>query len=1151
MIRQGQIGVHPPGALGVAFFMHANAECFIGRGGEGITEGLKSRGQLRLDDHGTLRLIPLRGRAFSNLLEAEAQQRLPELILICCEPDQVCEFTAHMMRYLESLAERGRLKDADDVEANVPILLVLPNGILAEQALNAFEEQLRESRMMGRLGVFSDAMTAAVLEHVIRGVSIQAGGRRGTGPEATYVLERKGTLAFAGGGERERQRIDAILKAHEYPFRHVQGVPRTRVEFDKAMISIVLNVGGLIHMVNPDGGLIDLRMGDLCKDPSKAAFVDRITRAVFDVGKAAKAYPPDAEYEKVWSGHHATIIAHADHVTSSVKSFRDAVAAGLDRVKLFSNEEWLLTPLARYAANAGLAAEEMLFKQLKQQVQESMARAIRRQKRDAADSDGRDQDMQLAARRDFSVELYNCGSDNLLLIGTMLDSDHLIKLEMNVFLPDEQITRSRLNIIRAPFPVCSAIEAAAERLVGLRVERGVVGEIVRRIGGRAGCSHVKELATNIVYFAASHLVRRRSGVEDGTSTFATRPPEERFALTKELLRDSCLAYCQTTPQGLDECIGIRRLGEEHSNPIPLGEFEPSLGVVLQDRARRFGDRPYLRFRAGGSDGRRGGASVLSWNEFARQVGQIARHLIALGLRRGDRVMMLSENRPEMYLFEMAILSIGAVTVPVFAGAAASHVAYVLEHARPRLIVVSSAHQLEKIDRRRHACVEGYYVMDWDAESDHWGAKAFNPLLQSGGADPGELEARIAAVQPEDVCVIMYTSGTTGPPKGVQLCHRNQVAQQKALSLIWDVGERDALLSYLPWHHSFGGLFERFLTLYQAAELCLEDSRGRDVDRLIENWSLFSPTIFCSVPRVHELLTTRCREDGAAERIVFGGRLRFVFTAGAPLPAAIEADYQRHGIPVLEGWGLTETSPCVTLRTLASRWRSGCMGTPLPGVSIRIDSDQEILVRGPNVMLGYLHDEEANARVFTEDGWFRTGDLGEYTKDGLRLLGRKDGAFKLTTGEKVHPQRVETVLVNESPYVSDVVVLGSGKDYVGAVLFPDFSRLQAWAAEHGLPSDELTTHPSVRALYAAELRRVNPLIEVKYQRIRRAVLADQPPSAMRGEVTPSGKLVRRAVCDTYKHKIDALFLPDPSAEVINVGEPAASAAETLGVFAYAS
>jgi long-subunit acyl-CoA synthetase (AMP-forming) len=354
-----------------------------------------------------------------------------------------------------------------------------------------------------------------------------------------------------------------------------------------------------------------------------------------------------------------------------------------------------------------------------------------------------------------------------------------------------------------------------------------------------------------------------------------------------------------------------------------------------------------------------------------------------------------------------------------------------------------------------------------------------------------------------------------------------------MSLMWDVNENDVYMNYLPWHHSFGGLFERFMTLYNGAELCLDDSRGKDVGRMLENWKAFDPTVFFSVPRVHDLLTSLCQQDPEVAKVIFGGRLRFVLTAGAALPARVEAAYRKQGIPVLEAWGLTETSPCVTATTKDSTWQSGYVGVPLPGVSVRIDSEQEILVKGPNVMEGYLDDEENTAHVISEDGWFRTGDLGEFTKEGLRVFGRKDGTFKLTTGEKVHPMRVEVALVNESPYINQAVAVGSGKDYVGVLIYPDQANLRQWAADHGVAEEKLLSEPAVHELYAAELDRINPMIEIKYQRVRRAVLADREPSAEAGELTPSGKLMRKAVLNNFKERVEALFAAKLSAEIIQV------------------
>ncbi|MHC5022868.1 MAG: hypothetical protein ACYTGG_02995, partial [Planctomycetota bacterium] len=376
MLIPGQLGVHPPGSLGVGFFVHAQAECLLGVRDDGITDFLKDAGYMRLEVEGNQRVVPLGGRIYANLLEADAKEALPELLLVCCNPNQLAGFTGEVTRFLEGLAERGRLGSPRDVRDGLPILLILPNGVLFESTVNDFQDQINESILMDRLPGVTPEVQAAIVDRVVRGISLQAGGRRGSGEETVYLLERKGALLFAGGGADEGERVARILTEHDYPFTHIEGVPATRVEFDKAMISIVLNVGGLIHMVRPDGGCIDLRMGDLCSDPAKAEFVDEVTRAVFDVGLAIGAYPPETTYESVWAGHRETILKFRGHITSSVKAFREALDRGLDSVKLFPNEEWILTPLRRYAAHADMKKEEKLFRDLAREVQQAMARAI-------------------------------------------------------------------------------------------------------------------------------------------------------------------------------------------------------------------------------------------------------------------------------------------------------------------------------------------------------------------------------------------------------------------------------------------------------------------------------------------------------------------------------------------------------------------------------------------------------------------------------------------------------------------------------------------------------------------------------------------------------------------------------------------------------
>ncbi|MDP6987456.1 MAG: AMP-binding protein, partial [Phycisphaerales bacterium] len=772
MLIGGQLGIHPPGALGVGFFVHMQAECLIGMSGDGITEILKEAGRLRLEQHGQQQIVPIRGRIFANLLEADAKKSLPELLLVCCNPNQLGAFTGEVTGFLESLAGRGLLDSPEQVRAHVPILLILPNGVLFESTFGEFQSQLNEAVLMDRLPGVTPEVQAAIEARVVRGISLQAGGRRGNGADTTYVLEKKGSIVFAGGGELEQERIGEILQAHDYTFTHVQNVPATRIEFDKAMISIVLNVGGLIHMVKPSGECIDLRMGDLCADQRNDAFVSQITKAVFDVGQANGAYPSDATWEEVWEGHRNTILKYKGHVTSSVKDLSAALNRGLESVKLFTNEEWILQPLQRYAALADMQAERSLFKDLAKQVQQAMARAIKF-RRNQGGTGARSRTMKLSAQRNISIDLYEDGDEHLVLVGTFHDSEHLIRLELTIGVADRQILRSDLNMIRSPFPVCSEVEKTAQLLVGLRVERGVLNEIGSRLGGRAGCSHIREIAASIMQFVATYLVRIRAGVRPFDEEFLREPAEDRFRLTRELLQDSCLAYSQLTAHGLDEKVGIRRIGEEHGSPIELGEHEDSIGVLIRDRMARWGDRVCTKYRV--LDDER----ELTWSELGDRVARVGRHLIDRDIRPGDRIGIVSENRVEMLILELAIQSIGAVTVPVFAGYPAPLVGYVIRHAKPRMLVVSSMKQLDKIDRNQHDFVESCFCMDSSDATRAWGAVDFDALLAEGGAPLLEYESRVNAVAPDDRCLVMYTSGTTGPPKGVCLSHRNLISQQKA------------------------------------------------------------------------------------------------------------------------------------------------------------------------------------------------------------------------------------------------------------------------------------------------------------------------------------------------------------------------------------
>ncbi|MBI6546707.1 MAG: AMP-binding protein, partial [Cyanobacteria bacterium NC_groundwater_1444_Ag_S-0.65um_54_12] len=392
-----------------------------------------------------------------------------------------------------------------------------------------------------------------------------------------------------------------------------------------------------------------------------------------------------------------------------------------------------------------------------------------------------------------------------------------------------------------------------------------------------------------------------------------------------------------------------------SSPIPLGEVESSIGTMLQARALAFGDRIACKERK-----KYGQYVSLDWPELMQRVRRSGTALLALGVAKGDRLAVYSRNTEEMLCWELAVMSIGAISVPIFSRYSAEQVNYLLEHSAARMILVPDDEQAQKVKQTAYyQQLERIFMVETPAvQPADSRYMAFSELLAS--AETAAFATAVHEVQPTDPCLIMYTSGTTGLPKGVVLTHRNLLSQQKALTLLWRIKAGDVFLSYLPWHHSFGGLFERFTALCSGALLCLDDSYGRDIARMIHNWQEIKPTHFFSVPKIFNALVTEARLDPRIDRVLFHPGLKFVFTAAAPLPADCSDYFANKGIPVLEGWGLTETSPCVTLTAPDMERLSSIVGRPIPGVEVLVAENSEILVRGPNVMSGYYQDPERTA-----------------------------------------------------------------------------------------------------------------------------------------------------------------------------------------------
>jgi long-subunit acyl-CoA synthetase (AMP-forming) len=573
---------------------------------------------------------------------------------------------------------------------------------------------------------------------------------------------------------------------------------------------------------------------------------------------------------------------------------------------------------------------------------------------------------------------------------------------------------------------------------------------------------------------------------------------------------------------------------------PLGAYpERSIGALLRSRADRFGDKDAVRFRT--RSGR--------WQELSfRQLDFMCRHaaagLAGLGVRRGDTVLIVAPNGPAVLVAELALLSLGAVSAPVYPDFSPETLAHCVRDSGARIALCGTTVQQHRLSKA--ASLDQIVVLDEEALP---GALTAVKVLDSVRQLPeDERERRLAAVEDacaslgaQDLAFLLYTSGTSGPPKGVELTHGNVLSQQAAIGRVWDVSERDVFLSYLPWHHVFGGLFERMMALWNGALLVLDDSRGRDLDKLLANFREVKPTVYFSVPRVYQALIARARADAKVREAILHPGLRFVFTAAAPLPAPAYRFFEEAEVPVHEGWGLTESSPCATLTRPGEPRESGVAGWPLPGTAIRLDPVEladppqgEIAVRGPQVMRGYRNLPDDSARVL-RDGWLRTGDVGEWTPDGLRVRGRVDGVFKLENGEKVSSAIVEGRLLASTPLLEQAVVLGDGQPFTTALCWISLPAARAWAEANGVPIDggELAKVPELRRALTEVLQAANALAPVPYERVRRVALLDTALSTDSGELTPTQKVVRSAVLRRYAGLIDSLREGEPHPSVLEL------------------
>ncbi|HKN20173.1 MAG TPA: long-chain fatty acid--CoA ligase [Terracidiphilus sp.] len=546
------------------------------------------------------------------------------------------------------------------------------------------------------------------------------------------------------------------------------------------------------------------------------------------------------------------------------------------------------------------------------------------------------------------------------------------------------------------------------------------------------------------------------------------------------------------------------------------------------------------------------AQLRSW------VYSAARQLQAWNVGKGDRVVILSENRREWAIADYATLLLGAVVVPIYATQTAEQVLYVLQNSEARIAFVSTSQQYEKLASiREQTSLEYIVVMDDAPELSN--AVHMQSFLRNGrhGADP-ELDALAAAIEPDDLATLIYTSGTTGTPKGVMLTHGN-IATNVSVSLdMFDVGKDDLSISYLPLSHITARHLDYALQYHNIAIAYCPS-----IDDLSRTMREVKPTIIVAVPRVYEKVHNQVQHKmhgvkgalfkwalsvGAANREAilrgetptslswklanalvyskvregFGGRARLFVSGGAPLGREIATWYADIGIRIHEGYGLTETSPVIALNDPIYH-RLGAVGKPLPNVEVKIAADGEVLVRGPSVFTGYWNMPEETANAF-EDGWFKTGDVGALDEDGfLSITDRKKDLIKTSGGKFIAPQPIENSL-KANMLVGEAALLGDKRKFPAVLIVPNFAELEEWAQHHDVKFSshkELVKSVHVQSLYEGIVEEVNRNL-AQYEKLKRVLVIHAELSIADGTLTPSMKLRRRHLEERYRKEIDALY-----------------------------
>lgn len=588
-----------------------------------------------------------------------------------------------------------------------------------------------------------------------------------------------------------------------------------------------------------------------------------------------------------------------------------------------------------------------------------------------------------------------------------------------------------------------------------------------------------------------------------------------------------------------------------------------LAVMIRERSLGYSDLIAMRYKEGGS------WKEISYSDLRTTIDSTAKALIDHGVKRGDRIGIFSQNMPYWSIADLAILSVGAVSVPIYATNTSTQAEYIVADAGSDILFVGGKEQLDRV--RDFKAVHPGKIIVMDGKTDIGGIDAMfmDDLIESGkGSGSGEeLSRRLDGSHEDEVATIIYTSGTTGEPKGVMLTHANFYHQIDSVDAHFVVGPKDRSLCFLPLSHVYERAWSYYV-LYKGAQNNYMD----DHKKVLEYMSDVRPTCMVSVPRLYEKIYStaynRLSKASPIKRLVFnwaikvgwsynsavasnekpgpmlkfqhkyadklvlkkirdivGGDKNFFSSGGAPLSKEIGEFFHSAGLLICEGYGLTETSPIISFNTPGS-YRFGSVGKPAPLCEVRIADDGEIQVKGPNVMKGYYNLPEETEKAFV-DGWFRTGDIGEFDGDGyLKITDRIKDIIITSNGKNIARQRVETT-IGKDHYIEQIIAIGNGRKYISALVVPYFDALEEYARENDIiykSREMLIKEKKIIEFYARRIREQSTELAHFEQVVKFKLLSKEFTEAA-GEITPTLKNKRRVIVKRYGHLIDEMYSDD--------------------------